>query len=276
MAGLIDDAALIRVFNSWRRAIRLDELLSRVAVPDLRPLADSFNMALTGEDDGQLDIACAELVKAQLEPRTVVRITTMLAETFADEVGTSSGAVTKSLVGTLGHVCSLLTATMVASMALEARRDGLTGLENLRAWEESLATALEGGSEVAVAMIDLDGLKAVNDSQGHDAGNAYLSKFAADLRNAIPIPGRVFRFGGDEFAVSLARVPAGALEALIDRFIAVPGIAPFSYGVSHTSQDGRDAETLVKVADERLYKMKAEHKSARNAGGLGETDGTDL
>src|SRR6059058_270746 len=113
MSGLLGDAALLRVFNAWRRAIRHDPLLVRVAFPELRPFAEAFNNALTGDDNGELTDACGQLVAARLEALPVVRITTMLAETFADEVGTSSGAVTKSLVGTLGYVCALLAESMV-------------------------------------------------------------------------------------------------------------------------------------------------------------------
>src|SRR5689334_10137342 len=104
MPGLLNEAPLGRVFNAWRRAMRLDPLLSRVAMPDLMPLATSFNNALTGDDDGALSEACDVLVRTNLEPSHVIRATTFLAETFTDEVGNTSGAVTKSLVTTLGHV----------------------------------------------------------------------------------------------------------------------------------------------------------------------------
>ena len=68
----------------------------------------------------------------------------MLASTFSDELGTQSGANSKSLVETLGYVCGLLSVTMVADVNRLARRDSLTGLENTLAWYERLAEAAEG------------------------------------------------------------------------------------------------------------------------------------
>src|SRR5712692_3442997 len=196
MPGLLEEVPFGRVFNAWRRAMRLDPLLSRVAMPDPMPLATSFNKALTGDDEGALSEACNVLVRANLEPSHVIRITTLLAETFTDEVGNTSGAVTKSLVGTLGHVCGLMAKTMVEDMSEVARRDSLTGLENRRAWDETLIDQIRSGKNIAIAMVDLDGLKAINDSDGHDAGDAHIKKFAGDLRATIPEPGRVYRFGG--------------------------------------------------------------------------------
>src|SRR5262245_126989 len=128
MPGLLPSESFDRVFNAWRRAMRQDPLLSRVAMPELRPLAEAFNHELTGDDNEQLADACTVLVRGELDAARVVRITTFLAETFTDEVGTSSGAVTKSLVGTLGYVCGLMMTTMVADASEQARRDVLTGL----------------------------------------------------------------------------------------------------------------------------------------------------
>src|SRR4051812_36765379 len=117
MPGLLDGDGLQRVFNAWRRSLRLDPILTRVPMPELTPLATAFNNALTGDDDGQLAEACDALVRGNLEAATVIRITTLLAETFTDEADTTSGAVTRSLVGTLGHVCGLLITTIVLDVS---------------------------------------------------------------------------------------------------------------------------------------------------------------
>ena len=69
--------------------------------------------------------------------------------------------MTKSLVSTLGHVCGLLATKMVADVNETARRDSLAGLENRRAWDESLSAAIRSGDEIVISMIDLDGLKKV-------------------------------------------------------------------------------------------------------------------
>lgn len=262
MSGLLDQRPLERVFNAWRRVLRLDPLLSRVPMPELRPFAEAFNLALTGEDDGgDLAASCDELVRNQLEPNTVIRITTVLAETFTDEVGATSGAVTKSLVGTLGHVCGLLTTTMVADEREVARRDALTALENRLAWDEALLDDAQIGHDVAVSMLDLDGLKQVNDTHGHLEGNRYLQKFAADLVQALPEGATPYRLGGDEYAV---RWPAGSDEGLkrvLETLRDTDGVAPFSFGIAEASQGGLDPEALTNIADERMYEMKRSRKA---------------
>jgi diguanylate cyclase (GGDEF)-like protein len=262
MPGLLDHAGLGRVFSAWRRALRLDPLLSRVAMPDLMPLATTFNNALTGDDDGALSDACESLVRANLEPSHVIRITTFLAETFTDEVGATSGAVTKSLIGTLGHVCGLMVTTMVADVAAMARRDPLTGLENRRAWDEALAHNIGAPGGACAVMIDLDGLKAINDGSGHEAGDAHLKKFAADLSAAISDPGRVYRLAGDEYAVLFPGRVAEALRESLLTLTAKPGVAKFSFGISHTDEAAGNAAALVDLADKRMYEMKQAHKKA--------------
>lgn len=261
MAGLLDEVKLKRVTDAWRRAIRVDPLLSRAVMPELIPLAEAFNNALTGDDSGQLSRVCDDLVRANLDATTVIRITTFLAETFTDETGNASGAVTKSLVSTLGHVCGLMMATMVGDANEGALRDPLTGLENRRAWNTSLTKLLLNTSENgAIAMIDLDGLKNINDTQGHEAGDAHLKKFAVDVSGAIPEKTRAYRFGGDEFGVISPNESSAALEAHLQTLSEKSGVARFSFGIAHTYQDGRDVTAFVKLADSRMYEMKKANK----------------
>jgi diguanylate cyclase (GGDEF)-like protein len=265
MPGLLQEAALERVFNAWRRSIRFDPLLSRVAIPDLHPFSRAFNNALTGEDDGELAEMCNDLVRQRLEPHTVTRLATFLAETFADEVGNTSGAVSRSLVSTLGHVCGLMITTMVSDATQLAYRDPLTGLENRRAWDEAIAGYAENGRRLAICMIDLDGLKAINDTQGHDAGDRYLSEFASELSTSTPAEGRAFRLsgGGDEFGVFLPDADVRDLQQVIQQLHVTEGIAPFSYGIASTADQFSKVEDLKELADARMYEMKRERKGQR-------------
>ena len=102
----------------------------------------------------------------------------------------------------------------------EARQDLLTGLPNRRGlkahWE-----AMPGPA--ALLLIDLVGFKAVNDSHGHIVGDALLHQVAARLGNAVPPPGLVARWGGDEF---VGVVPAGTLAEHRER-IAALGARPY-------------------------------------------------
>lgn len=259
MPGLLDPAALERVFNAWRRVLRQDPLLSRAPTPELRPLAEAFNLALTGEDDGDaLPSACDEMARNEADATTLIRITTVLAESFTDEVGTTSGAVTKGLVSTLGHVCALMTTTIVADERVVARRDVLTGLENKLAWQETMVAAASGGVNVTLALIDLDGLKEINDQLGHlEGGDPYLRKFASDLVQALPEGATAYRFMGDEYAVHWPGAEEPALTRLLEELRAKEGVAQFGFGVARGIPDPADPEALTTVADECLIAMKA-------------------
>jgi diguanylate cyclase (GGDEF)-like protein len=230
-------------------------------MPELMPFAEAFNLALTGEDDeGTLATQCDALRHNQLEPEIVLRMTTTLAVTFADEVR-PTGTAMKGLVTTLGHVCGLLTSGMVADERRIARLDPLTALESRRAWDEAVADDAARGQWVVVAVLDLDGFKQINDGHGHAAGDEYLKRFGRELTVALPPDARTFRVGGDEFAV---RWLGGSEAGMVDRLRALAdreGVALFSFGVAAGIPDAGDSEGLFKVADEALYAMKEEHES---------------
>lgn len=164
---------------------------------------------------------------------------------------------------------------------LKARRaadhDSLTGIVNrayfLRALGEVTqhAPAME---RAAVLFCDLDGFKAINDTFGHAAGDAVLRMAAARLCNAVRAVDTVARLGGDEFGVLVRKLhgaeEAAHLAANIERAFADPfrsghknyriGI---TIGVSICPDDGGDAETLLRIADARMYRKKEDKKAAR-------------
>jgi diguanylate cyclase (GGDEF)-like protein len=225
-------------------------------MPDLKPLAIAFNLALTGDDESDdLMTSCSDLLSENLDPNIVIRVTTFLAETFTDEAGTDSGAVTKSLVSTLGRVCGLLADSMVAEMREMAHRDPLTGLRNRLAWNELLDSTTD--KILTVSLVDLDNFKEINDSQGHDAGDRILTRFGVQLAEAVN-PAVVFRIGGDEYAIAWVdgeeAVMRDALKALHESEEA----ASFSFGVASTSDDLGSPGEVVKKADELMYAMKHE------------------
>jgi diguanylate cyclase (GGDEF)-like protein len=262
MAGLLPTEGVTRVFNAWRRALRADPLISRLPLPDLRPLAEAFNAALTGDDDESLPAECERLAATELDASAVIKVITLLAETVADEVGTTSGATTKSLLSTLGGVAGLLSTDMVRAEAVTARRDYLTGLENRLAWDEALDAALDSGGGLTLVMLDLDGLKQVNDTRGHEAGDEYLKRFAADLRAAIPEGVRAYRFGGDEYAAVFPTSDRAAADRVMTELGRNEDVAPFSYGIAVAPEDGTTSSALKQKADNDLYEMKRAHKAA--------------
>lgn len=92
--------------------------------------------------------------------------------------------------------------------------DPLTGLGNRRGWD-LLCTTSAAGEPVAVALLDLDQFKPINDHYGHDVGDLVLQEFARRVRQAVGQDGRVFRLGGDEFVavIRLGHVTTSAAAA---------------------------------------------------------------
>ncbi len=148
-----------------------------------------------------------------------------------------------------------------------ATRDALTGLRNRRAFLESgaaeAARSERYGHPLAVAFLDLDDFKQLNDTKGHDAGDAALKATAAALLGALRSSDVIARLGGDEFAVLLpetgyeAAVEAGrkislAVNQALQAFPPVKG----SIGVAWFGQADRSFPEMLKAADELMYEVK--------------------
>lgn len=147
--------------------------------------------------------------------------------------------------------------------------DALTGLANRSAFDEALARLDERGPHpVGVVMVDLDGLKRVNDEGGHAAGDALLRRTATVLRSTFRESDLVARIGGDEFAVLAAGRDASVVQTLATRleeavamhnrdFVGVP--LALSIGVA-IADPGVPLSTAVQDADARMYSMKRAHR----------------
>lgn len=148
----------------------------------------------------------------------------------------------------------------------QSYRDRLTGLSNRRYFDDE-AARLQSSREfpVAVFAFDLDGLKQVNDRDGHAAGDELLQAMAAFLTQFFRAGDRVIRQGGDEFVVLLPSTGADEAERIRARLWAAlaqfNGTSPvplrFSTGVS-VAADASDWAAAIKRADERLYEAKRE------------------
>jgi diguanylate cyclase (GGDEF)-like protein len=151
--------------------------------------------------------------------------------------------------------------------------DGLTGLANRQRLRLSLEQTLSANSFAhhasALFLLDLDRFKAVNDTLGHQTGDALLKQVAQRLQRAIGGDGLVGRLGGDEFQVILPNeTDRGQLGDLARRVIfdlsqpyTIDGSAigiGCSIGVAIAPEDGHDAETLVRNADLALYAAKGD------------------
>jgi diguanylate cyclase (GGDEF)-like protein len=153
-----------------------------------------------------------------------------------------------------------------AALLHVSRHDALTGLLCRQAGEEVLAAALRRGPVVAVLFLDLDGFKELNDSCGHAVGDAVLSQVAARLAGALRPTETAVRWGGDEFVVVCAGVPAAQLGAVAERLLEVLR-SPFhvpgqpllhltaSVGAVVAGPTARSADVLA-AADAAMYEAK--------------------
>lgn len=156
-------------------------------------------------------------------------------------------------------------------LELAALHDPLTGLRNRRGFALDLHRAGRAGSEhVAVVYLDLDGFKAVNDAEGHDAGDAVLRAVADALRAAIRERDVAARLGGDEFVVLCTDLPAERADGVALRIAgAIADLAPgvsASIGVATSQEFGGDLDDLLRHADRLMLDAKRErglHRAQR-------------
>ena len=148
----------------------------------------------------------------------------------------------------------------------EAETDALTGLLNRPGWERWLAREEDRfrrfGDPACVVMMDLDGLKTVNDTEGHDAGDRFIRRTAAALTRGVRGDAPVARLGGDEFGI-IASVGFDEADRLTDRLGAVllDAEVSCSLGVAPFRVDAGFAAAIAE-ADAAMYEHKRRRKRA--------------
>ena len=153
-----------------------------------------------------------------------------------------------------------------------ARRDSLTGLLNQRAFFEQvdrdLASAIRYVHPITLVYIDLNDFKAVNDLQGHRAGDAVLAKVGEIILSTIRDTDTACRYGGDEFCVALPHGTTDDADRLCRRL--TDGFrrrnieqVTMSMGIAQTGPDDFvSAETLLQMADAAMYEAKNAARAA--------------
>lgn len=157
-----------------------------------------------------------------------------------------------------------------------ATHDALTGLPNRAMFCQLVALAIESAKrrncKVAILYIDLDRFKIINDSMGHDAGDAVLREMASRFRECLRGSDVLARLGGDEFVVLLPEVPGQAQATLVARVLLSAALRPVqiygqecrvtaSIGICVHPNAGQDDQEVIKHADMAMYQAKEQGKN---------------
>ncbi len=156
--------------------------------------------------------------------------------------------------------------------------DALTGLHNRRYMETHLGTLVEQaasrGKPIAVLVLDIDYFKSVNDTYGHDAGDDVLREFAIRLRKSIRNIDLACRYGGEEFVIVMPETDMGVATMVAERLRRRIAAEPFaiqqdmrlldvtiSIGIAARQEAGDTAATILKRADQALYRAKRDGRN---------------
>lgn len=227
----------------------------------------------------QLPMARVTIVVALSESERMSSVDAAAHKAYADAAWVSALIVLGALALTWMSVrVHRLRERSMAERAAHAQQiehmvyhDALTGLKNRTGFHQqlqpALVTAQAQGAGLALLFLDLDGFKAVNDTLGHEAGDALLQQVAQRLTHALRQEDVVARLGGDEFIVLMPRLTdtpellkiASRVSASIAEPYALPGgegRVTASTGLAIYPRDGQDAETLLRHSDQAMYRSK--------------------
>jgi diguanylate cyclase (GGDEF)-like protein len=154
-----------------------------------------------------------------------------------------------------------------------ATLDPLTQVFNVAGFYKEIGVLEDSPTDFAVMLLDLDNLKKINDTYGHQTGTESIQLVANILRRVVRGSDCLARYGGDEFVIILreanlagSQIVANRIREIltVERPVSAPGLQlSVSIGVSLYGEDGKSAEELLEAADLRMYRDKQTRKLAR-------------
>jgi diguanylate cyclase (GGDEF)-like protein len=226
-----------------------------------RPAEELFGQLYFGSD------VASFLAPPPLEPGWWTEATAERRIEFKGQPYDASGVVFRFAGETeRSTILTLRNVSEEAELLRLATHDALTGLYNVRYFDEVLQKSLGAGQRGVLAVVDLDHFKPINDELGHAAGDAALIVFANTIRAELR-PADVFaRLGGDEFAILFGDGALDAAAAVLDNVYTRLARAPFRFGGATRllsasiglapAREGDSPDSLKKRADEALYEAK--------------------
>ncbi|WP_096273363.1 putative bifunctional diguanylate cyclase/phosphodiesterase [Paucisalibacillus globulus] len=164
---------------------------------------------------------------------------------------------------------------LVHDLWYHAYHDKLTGLLNRASYQQDIKNLInfanENQKKFAIMLLDFDRFKNINDTLGHGIGDQLLQECSIRLKESIPINGRVYRVGGDEFIIILQDATENyckhIAEMILDTFSKALTVSIYqisitpSIGISLYPENGSTSETLLKNADTSMYLAKSKGRN---------------
>lgn len=216
-------------------------------------------------EDGRLDAIRANVCVPIVFDGTVIGILNVDAHERADALGPRDAELAEAFAQQIGVIIRQTEAREALATAVVT--DPVTGLGNREGFnrrvELELARARRHGHAIHLVMMDLDGLKRINDRFGHEVGDEALKTVASAMRREVREEDGLFRWGGDEFALLLSGIDTAEARTIAERYADavarhdVHGVPlRLSVGIASYPDDGLDADALLRRADDLMYRRK--------------------
>lgn len=280
---MIERASLdeLRELPAERALGDLPELIGAIARSAAAPPSDPYALPheqaaragrLVGLRSGARDIGPEDVARdlADLQTVLIAALRDQPRSTGPDGFAEAVQRVSQAVGAVQAATMDALLRTRSRELESQANTDPLTGLDNLRSLQRSLGRMIDVHRRYrrpfALLLIDLDGLKRINDAHGHAAGDRVLIQVGLSLRRSVRSVDVAARLGGDEFCVlapeqdlcagaMLAERLAGAVRAEVVSPEGPP--VGVSIGVTACPEHGDEGDVLIDVADRAMYRAKA-------------------